>query len=40
MQGAPYQPPIDLYVRGDDMKELQRVSDELVDQIRAGSRHR
>ena len=30
MQGAPYQPPIDLYVRGDDMAELQRVNDELV----------
>jgi hydrophobic/amphiphilic exporter-1 (mainly G- bacteria), HAE1 family len=34
MQGAPYQPPIDLYVRGDDMRELQRISDELVSKIR------
>ncbi len=34
MQGVPYQPPIDLYVRGDNMKELQRISDELVTKIR------
>jgi HAE1 family hydrophobic/amphiphilic exporter-1 len=30
MQGAPYQPPITIYVRGDDMRELQRISDELL----------
>jgi HAE1 family hydrophobic/amphiphilic exporter-1 len=34
MQGVPYQPPIDLYIRGDNMRELQRVSDELVTKIR------
>jgi HAE1 family hydrophobic/amphiphilic exporter-1 len=34
MQGVPYQAPIDLYVRGDDMRELQRISDELVTRIR------
>ena len=30
MQGAPYQPPINVYVRGDDMVALQRVSSELA----------
>ncbi|HEX2311377.1 MAG TPA: efflux RND transporter permease subunit, partial [Vicinamibacterales bacterium] len=34
IQGTPYQPPINLYVRGDDMAELQRVSDELVRRLR------
>jgi len=35
MQGAPYEPPINVYVRGNDMKELKRISDELVAKIRA-----
>jgi HAE1 family hydrophobic/amphiphilic exporter-1 len=34
MQGAPYQPPISIYVRGDDMRELQRISDELLTRLR------
>ena len=29
MQGVAYQAPINVYVRGDDMKELQRISDDL-----------
>ena len=35
MEGAPYEPPINLYVRGNDMTELKRLSDELVTRIRA-----
>ena len=35
MQGAPYEPPINVYVRGNDMTELKRLSDELVAEIRA-----
>ena len=35
MQGAPYEPPINVYVRGNDMTELKRLSDELVARIRA-----
>jgi HAE1 family hydrophobic/amphiphilic exporter-1 len=35
MQGAPYEPPINVYVRGNDMTELKRLSDELVAKIRA-----
>ena len=35
MEGAPYEPPINLYVRGNDMKELKRLSDDLVTRIRA-----
>ncbi len=35
IQGAPYEPPINVYVRGNDMKELKRLSDELVAKIRA-----
>jgi outer membrane protein TolC len=35
MQGAPYEPPINVYVRGNDMKELKRLSDELVTRISA-----
>jgi len=35
MQGAPYEPPINIYVRGNDMQELKRLSDELVTRIRA-----
>jgi len=34
MQGTPYQPPINLYVRGDDMAELQRVNDELLTRLK------
>jgi hydrophobe/amphiphile efflux-1 (HAE1) family protein len=34
MQGAPYEPPIDLYIRGDDLAELQRISDDIVARIR------
>ncbi len=34
MQGAPNQPPIEIYVRGDDLKELERISDELVARVR------
>jgi HAE1 family hydrophobic/amphiphilic exporter-1 len=35
MQGAPYEPPINIYVRGNDMAELKRLSDELVAKVRA-----
>jgi hydrophobic/amphiphilic exporter-1 (mainly G- bacteria), HAE1 family len=34
MQGAPAQAPISVYLRGDDMEALQRLSDELVARIR------
>ncbi len=34
MQGAPSQAPISVYLRGDDMTELQRLSDEVVAKIR------
>ncbi len=34
MQGAPSQAPISVFVRGDDMEELQRLSDALVARIR------
>ena len=34
MQGAPTQAPISVFVRGDDMDELQRLSDEIVAKIR------
>jgi hydrophobic/amphiphilic exporter-1 (mainly G- bacteria), HAE1 family len=34
MQGAPSQAPISVYVRGDDIAELQRLSDEVVAKIR------
>ena len=30
MQGAPYEPPINVFVRGDDLAELQRISDDIV----------
>ena len=33
MQGAPYEPPITVFVRGNDMRELKRLSDELVARI-------
>ena len=35
MQGTPYQPPIMLYVRGDDLGELQRLSAEIERRISA-----
>ncbi|MEO7135573.1 MAG: efflux RND transporter permease subunit, partial [Vicinamibacterales bacterium] len=34
MQGAPTQAPISIFVRGDDMAELQRLSDQIVTTIR------
>jgi HAE1 family hydrophobic/amphiphilic exporter-1 len=34
LQGVPYQAPINIFVRGDDMGELQRISDELVTRIK------
>ncbi|HEX5069424.1 MAG TPA: efflux RND transporter permease subunit [Vicinamibacterales bacterium] len=34
LQGAPYEPPINIYVRGNDMAELKRISDDLVARIR------
>ena len=35
MQGAPYEPPINIFVRGDDMAALQRVSDEIERRVRS-----
>jgi HAE1 family hydrophobic/amphiphilic exporter-1 len=34
MQGAPSQAPVSVYVRGDDMEALQRLSDEITAKIR------
>jgi outer membrane protein TolC len=34
MQGAPTQAPISIFVRGDDINELQRLSDRIVTTIR------
>jgi HAE1 family hydrophobic/amphiphilic exporter-1 len=34
MQGAPTQAPLSIYVRGDDIEALQRLSDEIVAKIR------
>jgi hydrophobic/amphiphilic exporter-1 (mainly G- bacteria), HAE1 family len=34
MQGAPSQAPVSVYVRGDDMEALQRLSDEVTAKIR------
>lgn len=34
MQGSPTQAPISVFVRGDDIAELQRLSDEIVAKIR------
>ena len=34
MQGAPYEPPINVFVRGDDLGELQRISNEIQAQVR------
>ncbi len=34
MQGAPYEPPINVFVRGDDLVELQRISNEIEAKVR------
>ena len=34
MQGAPYEPPINIFVRGDDLVELQRISREIQEKVR------
>ncbi len=34
MQGAPSEAPVNIFVRGDDMVELQRLSDEIVSKVR------
>ena len=34
MQGAPSEAPLNVYVRGDDMNELLRLNDEVVEKIR------
>jgi HAE1 family hydrophobic/amphiphilic exporter-1 len=34
MQGAPYQPPINVFVRGDDLQELQRITNDIENRIR------
>lgn len=34
MQGAPYEPPINVFVRGDDLAELQRISNEIEARVR------
>jgi hydrophobe/amphiphile efflux-1 (HAE1) family protein len=34
MQGAPYEPPINVFVRGDDLAELQRIADEIQAKVR------
>ncbi|MBM3819675.1 MAG: hypothetical protein FJW14_11785 [Acidimicrobiia bacterium] len=34
MQGAPYEPPINVYVRGDDLAELQRITREIEAKVR------
>ena len=33
MQGAPYEPPINVFVRGDDLAQLQRVADEIQARV-------
>ena len=35
MQGAPYEPPLNVYVRGDDLAALQRVTNEIQARVRA-----
>jgi HAE1 family hydrophobic/amphiphilic exporter-1 len=35
MQGAPTQAPLSVYLRGDDMAELQRLNEEVVQKVRA-----
>jgi len=34
MQGAPYEPPINVFVRGDDLPTLQRVTSEIQAKVR------
>ena len=34
MQGAPYEPPINVFVRGDDLATLQRVASEIQAKVR------
>ena len=34
MQGAPYEPPINVFVRGDDLATLQRVAREIETKVR------
>src|SRR5687768_1644771 len=34
MQGAPYEPPINVFVRGDDLPTLQRVTNEIQAKVR------
>ncbi len=34
MQGAPSEAPVNIFVRGDDMVALQRLSDEIVSKVR------
>ena len=34
MQGAPYEPPINVFVRGDDLAALQRVTGEIQARVR------
>lgn len=34
MQGAPYEPPINVYVRGDDLAALQRITNEIQARVR------
>jgi HAE1 family hydrophobic/amphiphilic exporter-1 len=33
VQGAPYEPPINVFVRGDDLEALKRIAAELTDRI-------
>ena len=35
MQGVPYEAPITIFVRGDDLPALQRISDEIERKVRA-----
>lgn len=35
MQGSPTQAPLSVYLRGDDMRELQRLNEEIVAKVRA-----
>ncbi len=34
MQGAPYEPPVNVFVRGDDLEQLQRITDDIEDRVR------
>src|SRR5688572_23084261 len=34
MQGAPYEPPINVFVRGDDLQELQRITTDIENRVR------